>query len=179
MARSSIHRLPAELRKEIDRLLADGRFTIREVTAHLQELGAEVSKSAVHRYSKEFERVAKDIRLAREMAVAIGRELETMPDGDSGRLAIESLQALLLRARMQVADNDELNVKEIAELSRAAKDLSTALKSNVDVELKIRTRAAKEAAEVAEEVGRDEGLSADTVDLIKAKILGLARRSGS
>ena len=33
MARSSIHRLPAELRKEIDRLLADGRFTIREVQA--------------------------------------------------------------------------------------------------------------------------------------------------
>lgn len=177
MGRSSIHRLPPELRAEIDRLLADGRFTIREVTAHLQELGADVSKSAVHRYSQEFEKVAADIRLAREMAVAIGRELETMPEGDAGRLAIESLQALLLRARMQVATADELNVKEIAELSRAAKDLSTALKSNVDVELKIRTRAAKEAAEAAGEAAKAAGLTADTVDAIKASVLGIAQRS--
>lgn len=176
MARSTIRRLPPELRAELDRLLADGRHTIRDVTAHLQKLGADVSKSAVHRYSQDFERVAKDIRLAREMATAISSELEQMPDGDAGRLAIESIQTLLLRARIQLGDQEELSMKELADLSRAAKDLSSALKANVDVELKIRARAAKEAADAAEEVGRAEGLTSTTVDAIRERILGIARR---
>lgn len=181
MARSSIRRLPPELRAELDRLLADGRHTIRDVAAHLRELGADVSKSAVHRYSQDFERVAKDIRLAREMAVAIGRELEAVPDGDSGRLVIESLQTLILRARMQLADSEQgdLDIKELSHLSRAAKDLQAALKSNVEVELKIRTRAAQDAAEAAEEVGRAEGLTEGTIDQIRAKILGIAQRGPS
>jgi hypothetical protein len=175
VARSSIRRLPAALRAELDRLLSDGRFTLRDVTAHMRSLGAKVSKSAVHRYSQDFERVAKDIRLAREMAVAIGRELEAVPDGDAGRLAIESLQALLLRARMQLAEGDELDIQELSHLSRAAKDLQTALKSNVETELKIRTRAAQEAARAAEKVARSEGLSADTVSAIQQAILGITR----
>lgn len=174
--KSSIRLLPDELRTELDRLLADGRHTIAEVTAHLRGLGAGVSRSAVHRYSQDFEKVAQDIRLAREMAQAIGRELEAVPDGDSGRLAIESLQALLLRARMQLASGDELDVAALAQLSRAAKDLQSALKSNVDVELKVRERAAREAADAAEQVAVEQGLSAGTVDAIKERILGIAKR---
>lgn len=180
MARSSIRRLDPELRAELDRLLSDGRHTIRDITAHLRELGAEVSKSAVHRYSQDFERVAKDIRLAREMAVAIGRELAAVPDGDSGRLVIESLQTLILRARMQLAEDDgDLDIKELSHLSRAAKDLQAALKSNVETELKIRSRAAQDAAEAAEEAARSEGLTEGTIDLIRAKILGIAQRGPS
>lgn len=173
--RSSIRQLPTELRAELDALLADGRFTIRDITDKLRELGADVSKSAVHRYSQDFERVAKDIRLAREMAIAIGRELEAVPDGDSGRLVIESLQALLLRARMQLADGDELDVQELSFLARAAKDLASALKSNVDTEIKIRSKAVRDAADAAEEVAKAEGLSAGTIDAIRAQILGIAR----
>jgi hypothetical protein len=177
MARkSSIRMLPDDLRKEIDRLLSDGRFTIAQVAEHMRSLGADVSKSAVHRYSQDFERVAQDIRLAREMAQAIGRELEAVPDGDSGRLAIESLQALLLRARMQLASGDELDVNALAQLSRAAKDLQSALKSNVDVEIKVRERAAKDAADAAEQVAVEQGLSSTTVDAIKERILGIAKR---
>ncbi len=176
MARSSIRRLPRELRAELDRLLSDGQMTIRELTAHLQTLGADVSKSAVHRYSQDFERMAKDIRLAREMAVAIGRELEAVPSGDAGRLAIESLQALLLRARMEIADGEKLKVREVAELARAAKDLSAALKTNVDVEIRIRKQTAEEAADAAEEAGKAAGLTAATIDVIKSQILGIAQR---
>lgn len=173
--RSSIRKLPDELRREVDRLLADGRHTIKEVTAHLRTLGADVSKSAVHRYSQDFERVASDIRIAREMAVAIGRELEAVPDGDSGRLAIESLQALLLRARMQLAEEEDLDMGQLAQLSKAAKDLQTALKSSVDTELKVRERTAREAAAAASKVATSEGISADTVERIKASILGVTR----
>lgn len=174
--RSSIRKLPPELRAEIDRLLTDGRHTLREITDHLRSMGAEVSKSAVHRYSQEFEDVAKDIRIAREMAQAIGRELEDATEGDAGRLGIESLQALLFRARAQIASSGEIEIGDFEKLARAAKDLQAAWKSNVDTELKVRERAARDAAKVAEEAAVESGLSAPTVELIKARILGIAKR---
>lgn len=173
---SSIKRLPPELRKELDRLLGDGRLTIREITAHMQQLGASVSKSSVGRYSQDYERVAANIRMAREMAQAIGRELDVMSDGDAGRLAIESLQATLLRVQMRLVEDDELDAKMIADLARAAKDLASGMKSSVEVEIKVRDRAAREAARAAETTARSEGLSESTVEKIKASILGIARR---
>lgn len=168
-------KLPPELREVLDKLLTGNRHTLAEVTEHMKLLGADVSRSAVHRYSQELERVAGDIRLAREMAVAVGRELEAVPDGDAGRLVIESLQALLLRARMQVARGEELSVKEVGMLAGAARDLQAALRANVDTELKIRERAVKDAAEVAGKALKEQaGLSDETVAAIKQRILGVA-----
>lgn len=172
--KSSIRKLPEELRAELDRLLRDGKHTLVEITAHLRSLGAGVSKSAVHRYSQDFEALASDIRIAREMAQAIGQELEGV-DGDAGRLAIESLQALLFRARRQLSDAGDIDIESFGLLARATKDLQAALKSNVDTELKIRERAARDAAAAAERVASEEGLSASTIDSIKASILGIAR----
>lgn len=174
--KSSLHqKLTDEERRELDRLISEGRLTYEQITAWLNEKGHAVSKSAVHRYGQDFERIAQDIRLSREMSRAIASELGAMPDGDAGRLAIESLQALLLRARMQLSTGDELDIEAFAALSRAAKDLQSALKSNVETELKIRDRVAREAAEVASKGMAAKGISAETVEEIRAKILGLGR----
>jgi len=176
--RSSIRKLPPELRAEIDRLLADGRYTIREITEHLRSMGAEVSKSAVHRYSQHFEEVAKDIRVAREMAAAIGRELEDVPEGDAGRLLVESLQVLIFRARAQMLESGDIDPGELQKLAMAARDLSTAFKSHVETEIRIRERAkaAKDAAREAEAAAHEQGLSTPTIEMIKARILGIAKR---
>lgn len=171
---SSITKLPPELRAELDRLLADGKYTLQAVTDHLRQLGANVSWSGVQRYSADFERMAQDMRLTREMARAIGQELDAV-EGDAGRLVIESLQALLLRTRMQVAKGEEIDPAELAQLTRAARDLQSALKLNVDTEIKVRERALREAAEAAEDVGKSEGLTGATIDAIKAKILGIRK----
>jgi len=171
---STITRLPQELRSQLDRLLTQGKFTLVEITDHMRQLGADVSKSAVHRYSQHHEKIASDIRLTREMANAIGRELEDVT-GDSGRLVIESMQAILLRARMQIASGEEIDPKQLGELARAAKDLQHALKLNVDTEIKIRERVVKEAADVVEKAATAEGLSAATVTAIKEKVLGIGR----
>lgn len=175
--RSSIRNLPDELRKEVDRLLGDGRYTIVQVTEHLRELGADVSRSAVHRYSQSFEEVTHEMRLVREMSAALGKELEDVADGDGTRLLVESLQALILRSRMELAKGDKLDPEAVSYLSRSLKDLGSAMKSSVDVEMKIRDRVAKEAAKVASATATEKGLSAETVNLIKERILGIAKRS--
>lgn len=174
-SKSSIRKLPPELRKELDRLLSDGRLTLREITDHVRLLGADVSKSAVHRYSQDFERVARDIRMAREVAAAVGKDLEET-NGNVGRLAVESLQALVLRAQMQIEDEEgRINAKMLVGLSQAARDLASALKGSVETELKIRAQAAKDAAKAAAKVGAEQGLSTETIETIKERILGIAR----
>src|SRR5437868_2725981 len=60
--KSHLRTLAPELRDELDRLLRDGRHTIRQVTDHLRALGVQTSKSSVHEYSQEFERVMEDVR---------------------------------------------------------------------------------------------------------------------
>lgn len=176
--RSSIRKLPEQLRAEVDRLLADGRYTLTDVVEHLRTLGVHVSRSAVGRYAQDFEQIASDIRYTREMAIAIAGELEATPDRDSARLVIESLQALLLRARMQLARKEELDIGTLEKLARATKDLQSAWKSNVDTELKIRDRVLKEATAAVETVATEQGLSADMTANFRTALLGLQRPSG-
>lgn len=176
--KSSIRKLPEGVQAELNRMIADGKFTLDELTAWLADKApaAAVSRSAIGRYSQSFEAVAKELRLVREMSLAMKNELEDVPDGDGGRMIIESLQALLLRARMQLADSDEdLDVEEVSLLARAMKDLQAAMKSNVDTEMKIRDRVTKEAANEAEAVCREKGLSEETVTVFRERLLGLRK----
>ena len=53
MAASTMRRLPRQVLDAVNRLLEEGR-TIDEVTAFLQEMGAEVSRSSVGRYRKQW-----------------------------------------------------------------------------------------------------------------------------
>ena len=176
--KSTVRRnLPDEVREDLDRLIVAGKLTLDQMLAFLESKGqgGKVSRSALGRYSQSLDDVAKELRLVREMSIAMRAELEEVADGDGGRMIIESLQALLLRARMQIASEDALDVEEVSLLARAMKDLQAALKSNVETEMKIRDRVAREAAEAAAKVATAKGISAETVEEIKAKILGIAR----
>lgn len=173
--KSSIRKLHPDLRREIDRLLDDERFTLEQVTDHMRTLGAEVSKSAVQRYNVQFQELRQELRVVREMSDTVGRELGE--SDDHTRLIVESLQALLIKARMQHNGKDEIDDRSLKNLTESARNLAVALKSSVDTELKVRERFAREAAAEVEKEAKSEGLSADTIERVKAKILGLA--SGS
>lgn len=175
-SRSTVKRLPDELRRVVDGLLGEGKYSLDQVVAHMRSLGANVSRSALGRYSQSYDSIAEDIRLTREMATAIGKDLAAT-DGDSGRLVIESLQALLLRARTQLSAGEELDAQELGALARAAKDLQSALRANVETELRIRQTVLRDAAEAASKAAAARGLTADTVADIKASILGVEKRA--
>lgn len=175
--RSTVKALPPEVRRELDRILTDGHHTLDQIVEHLRRLGAPVSRSALGRYSQEFEAMLADIRLTREMAAAVGRELSDLADGDATEMLVESLQALLLKARKQLIDGEEIRAKDVADLARAVKDLATALRTKADLVAKIREEAEKNtksaAAKAAEAVARERGLSADTAAALKSQILGV------
>lgn len=161
-------------------MIAKGDLTIDELVAwcNAQQATA-VSRSAMGRYVQSFEDVARELRLVREMSLAMKSELEDVPDADGGRLIIESLQALLLRVRMQIANGDEISPEDLNYLTRSAKDLASAMKSNVDTEIKVRDRVAREAATLVDKAeaaaAKTGGLTTEGIAKLKAEILGLRR----
>lgn len=178
--KSSVKRLEPAIRAEVDRLLAGGRHTLDDVVAHLQKLGAPVSRSALGRYSQQFEEVAARMRESREVATAFAKELGDIPNNDMGRTLVELLHGLVFRVLMQRAKEDEdqpLKPMDLMLLAKAIKESVGSTKLSAELEMKVRDRVAAETAKAAageaEVVGRERGLSAETVEAIKARILGI------
>ena len=176
--KSSIKRLPPTLRKEIDKLLADGRHTIDQIVAHLRSLGADVSRSSVGRYSKQFDIVAAKMRESREIAAAFARELGEVPEGDTGQILVEIMRNVVFKLALNANENDDgVDVKDVMRLAKSIKDLSSASKTGVETEAKIREQARKEALEAAaqavEKSGVQAGLDDNQLGIIRAKILGV------
>ena len=178
--KSSVRKLPKEFRSEVDRLLRDGRHTLDEILAHLRTLGnGDISRSALGRYKKDFDTVAKRLRESREVVEQLTVELgPQVTEGRHGRLLVESLRALTFDVLLPKLHGEETDTKELFFLAQSIKAMSQAARQDQDFETKIREQAAAEAkrsaASAAEDVGREQGLSAQTVEAIKASILGVA-----
>lgn len=160
--KSSIKTLPPEIRGELDRILADGRFTLDEIVAHLRQLGASVSRDAVWRYGKEYERVRQKLTESREIASAFARELGELPQGDMGRVLIELLHTVTFKVLMAQADGEgdgapSVTTEDIMFLARSIRDTTSALKGSAELEIRIRDKAAKEAAARAEKAVAEQG----------------------
>lgn len=181
--RSRIKQLPANVRGQIDKWLANNQATIDDITAYLTEQGHEVSRSSVGRYAKNFEQVAMHLRQSREMAEALVQEIgPAATEGKVGRMLVEILQKLtfdILLDKAQAADDplkeDEATTpKELHLLARTLKDMASAQKIEVERELKIRAEAVRDAADKAVSIATDAGMSAERIDEFRRSILGIA-----
>jgi Protein of unknown function (DUF3486) len=181
--------LEPELKAEVDRLIRDGRATIDEIVVHVRGLGAEVSRSAVHRYKQSAESAMKRYREAQEVAGVWVREFKEQPDGDVGRLLAEMLKSVAFSTLSGMADRADdpaaggedapaaptpmdlmLMAKAIGELERARK---TSFETEQRIRQQVETRTKAAAAAAAEAVAKERGLSTDTVQAIRAQILGV------
>ena len=175
--RSTIKSLPDELLEQANRLMRDGKYSITDITEHLQKLGATVSRSAVGRYHKEYQEIAADIRITKEWARAVGQELGEEGHTDATQFIIEAFQPILMKVRRQFAEADEVDAGAVSDFCKSVKDLQVAMKSNVEMHTRIRLQALKDSASAVEKALKSsaapEGVSAATVEFIKAQILGV------
>lgn len=174
--RSSVRRLPPEIRSELDRLLGDGRYTIAEIVAHMRRLGAALSRSAVGRRKLEVEAVTRRMREMREVAEGFARELGAAPEGQTGRLLIELVQSIVFRFAAGRSDEEaETTAQELYHVARAIRDLEAGASLGAERELKVRREAAKDAAKAATGAARKAGLSPEAIATIERDVLGIAR----
>lgn len=174
--KSSLRRLPPELFEEVNRLLSEGRATLDEILEHLRGMGVDsVSRSALGRQKQRIDKVAAKLRQSREITASLVQELgANSTEGEQGRLLVETLRGMIydhLEAR--IVEGELGDPKSFMALARTLKDMAQANRLDQDFEAKIRERVQKETVKAVEDATREAGLSAETVEAIKSRILGV------
>ena len=165
-SRSTIDRLPTELREAVDQAIADGA-TIDEITARIRAEGEDCSRSAVGRYAKNMRDLIRQQQETDRTIKAWAQALGERPEGDVGRILIETLQSMVLDTMADLRGRDEpVPMKELDRLSHILKRIEATEKLRKD-----RERAAEKAAQ-ANQPKRQGGLSPEAVAIIRAEVEG-------
>lgn len=178
-SRSSISKLPADVRNWLERALTEGNFSgYADLEDLMREKGFSISKSAIHRHGQKIERRMAAIKASTEAAKLI---VEAAGDDQDARS--ESIIALVQTEMfdsiiaIQEADDEELNAADrLGLMSKAAKNIATLTRASI-VQKQFKTTVQARAAEVADKVARltsKGGLSADAEAEIRRSILGIA-----
>lgn len=173
--KSTIDLLDPRIQDEVNAAVKEGRASIDEIVDLIKSMGGQASRSAVGRYVKNQSEKLEQFKQARETAKVWVEKLGNEPDGDVGRLLIEMLRVISYKT---MSEMDEVGPQDIMLLGKAIKDLSSADKLMVDREAAVRKLVAAQAAKVAEAVTntvRQAGMSAETIDMIRSKILGIGQ----
>lgn len=110
-----IEELPPEVRLVVDGMLADTRYTYREITEYLSEQGYSVSQMAVFRYGQRSNGVAQRIIEAQEQTKAIVDVIRQNPDIDYTEGALQMLASGLTQKMAAASEEiDEMPIDKAA-----------------------------------------------------------------
>ena len=176
--RSSIARLPPELREAVDAAIADGA-TIDEIADLIRGEGGACSRSAVGRYTKNVRDLIlrqQETDRANEMWV---RALGERTEGRAGLILIETLRTMTLGTMAEFAKSGEpVPTQELARLSLILKRIEGTDKLRLERE-RAAAKEVKAAAGAGQAPGQApprKGLSPETVDLIDEAVVGFRFR---
>ena len=145
MARkSSITRLPAEIKSYIEAMLATGAQTLDELIADLQQrfpaeasAGQLPSRSAVHRYGAKLDRRLAAIKASTEAARLISEQAGDSKDARSEALTAlvqtELFEAILALQEVEESEEGADPGERVALLSKAAKNIATLTRSSINL----------------------------------------------
>ena len=183
--KSTISRLPSEVKAFIEGKLAEGRSTLDELIAALHErfpshqaAGELPSRAAVHRYGQKLERRLSAIRASTEAAKLIqaqaGDDQDARSEALTALVQTELFEAIL---SLQEADDPDADPADrVGMLSAAAKNIATLTRSSVGLkkfQLEVRAKA-QAAADTVDKLARRGGLTAETAEQIRRELLGIA-----
>ncbi len=181
--KSSVSRLPADIKSYIEAMLATGAQTLDELIADLQErfpaeakAGGLPSRSALHRYGTKLDRRLSAIKASTEAARMIrehaGDDKDARSEALTALVQTELFEAIL---SLQEADDEDLDAGErIAMLSSAAKNIATLTRSSVnlkkfqaEVEEATRKKLLEEQRAKLDAMGSKGGVTAETKAAIR------------
>lgn len=178
---STIAKLPAELRDLIGTLRRDGR-TIDEILAKLNELSADVSRSALGRHIQGLDAIVADIQRTRTIAGAIVERLGDEPESKTARLNIELMHGLVMKLMTAEGEDGKavtLDAQDAYFAATALQRLAQASKTDVERELKLRkdivgkAATAIDAAAAKVEKATGKKIDPETLRTIREEIYGL------
>lgn len=177
-ARSKLATLPEAIRAELQRRLVANAFSGYEALADwLTSQGYEIGKSAVHSYGQGLQRKLEAVKASTAAAAAIA---EAAPDdADLRSAAVMSMvqtEIFDTLMRLREADEETDHAERLKLLGRAADGIATLARASVAQkrwQAEVGARV-KSAADAAAKIAKRGGLSADSVNELRAQILGIA-----
>lgn len=179
--RSKIDLLPPPIRKKLDRGLRDGSISqtalLNEVNELIESAGLsgalKLSKTGLNRYASKMEAVGKSLREVREVTRVWAAELGDKPTSHITNIILEMAREKLYRALLN-QDEETTDIGMLKDLMLTVNRLESAAEKSHKREKELRKVFAEEAANAAEKVAAQAGLTVAAVELIKKEILGIA-----
>lgn len=180
---SKVDLLPDTIRDALHQMLRDKRHTQEEIREAINALidqhelpdDMQLSRTGLNRYASRMEAIGSKIRASREMAEIWAAKLGSAPTSDVGKLLMEFVKTLAFETTMSLSEGDDpVAPKALGQLALVAQRIEAAQMVSHKREKEIRQAFAEEAAEAAEKITKQAGLTAETAADIRREILGIA-----
>ena len=181
--RSKVDLLPSEIKDQLNAMLRDGRLEQQEILDLVNkkidnaglEGSAKLSRSGLNRYAARMEQIGSRIREMREVSEVWVSKLGNEPTSDVGKLLQEAVRTLASEASFAMIESGKaIEPKALNQLAMVSQRIEAAAMTSHKREKEIRQAFAQEAANAIEDAAKTQGLTADSVTLIKQQILGIA-----
>lgn len=179
---SKVDLLPPNIKTQLAMMLRDKQFSQTQILEEINELIRDcgldesycLSKTGLNRYANRMEQFGAKIRQSREIAEIWTKQLGETPQTDIGKLLMEAVKTMAFELTLNADETGVKDPKFLNQLALISQRIEQAQRMNYERERKIRKEVLEQAAETAEKVVVQAGLSKDTVASIKAQILGIA-----
>ncbi len=185
--KSKIDLLPPEIRSQLNALIRSGDMTQKDIRSAVNQLieeaglgeDAKLSRTGFNRYAKRMEDMGARLRQSREVAEVWITKLGEAPTSDVGKLLQEFVRTMAFETSMKLMesadqDGEVIAPKALNQLALVVQRIEQAAMTSHKVEKEIRDAFAQEAAEQAEKIVKQAGITAKTAEDIKKQILGIA-----
>lgn len=177
ITRNSITELDKSIQDEFHRLVREG-WTIDGIRSALQQLGADVSRSAVGRAVLGARKSMQVYAEAREVSKSWLEKLDADPNGDVGRLMVQMLHALAFQTANDLQESDKgakpmdvmLLAKALKDLSGTHKDAFAIQKARAEAREAARRELLAEQAAKLDAVTKAAGVTDETRAKIRAEL---------
>ena len=178
--KSSITRLEPAVRKHLEKLLREGRFTLDEMIADVRKHFPDQqtpSRSSLDRYRTGFDEMVGRMREIETAAAALVDELGEGVGDKAGALLAQAVTTLATNVALRTHDRDDVTVKEVGELARAARAAMQArtmsIKERETIEAATRAKLLREQAQKLDSMGKTGAISPETLRRIRHEIYGI------
>lgn len=163
--KSTISRLAPGVRKFVEKLLREDRLTLQELIVALQDKYPELAKSgelpswsSMQRFKAGFAEMTARMKAIDLAANAMVGELGEGLGDKAGALLAQAVTTLATNAALQAHERDDVSVKEVTDLARAARAAMEArtlsLRERVAVKEAARKELLAEQRERLDELGK-------------------------
>lgn len=176
--KSTISRLAPGVKKYVEKLLREDRLTLDEMIVDLQAKYPELARSGVlpskysmQRYSQGFAELTGRMREIEIAASAMVTELGDGVGDKAGALLAQAVTTLATHAALQAQERDDVSIKEVTDLARAARAAmetrTLSLRERVAIEDLTRKKLLEEQRAKLDAMGTKGGVTEDTKRAIR------------